>query len=260
MNKFSKLPKKLKLSLLALTFFAGLFLANLLLIDSKPTRACGGECEEPEKVSICHCERPRLGQPFQCQTLSIAYPSALRHIKQHNNDSWGACKQPTPTEPEPTSTPVDPTPTDIPGGNGANGGGGPPGAPSCNVTTPGAPRLLSAAYVSHNQVKLIWQKVAGATHYTISYGPTSGNYPWGVPNTGDTNEFVVGDVTSTCFIVRAVNDCAPSTPSNEVCTGQVQGQVLGLSSTSGGSNYAYIIVGIATILFGTKLIRKDNFI
>jgi len=252
MNKYNSLPKKVKLSLLALISLAVVFFASFLLIESKPTRACDGECEE---LTICHCES--LGQ---CETLKLGFPAASLHIRRHNNDYWGECKQqPTPTEPTPTQ--ADPTPTNTPPGNGGpGGGGGPAGAPSCGAATPNAPYLVSASSIGGNKVRLNWQKVANASHYTISYGPNSGNYPWGVPNTGDTDNYEVGAISSGCFVLRAVNDCAPSTPSNEVCTGQVQGQVLGLSSTSGESNYAYIIIGLASVLVGSKLIRKENFI
>ena len=371
MKKLEKLPRKVKLSLLALTSLAVVFLAGILLIDTKPTRACGGDCGDFEKVTICHANPPDTAENGWNKITPASIGALMGHVRNDDADvippfgqfpgkNWTGggqaiwnndCKElelsPTPTPEhgffitinrpglecgtnyvkfhgdtkrtsemyikfiingsypevfygadswytgELTLKPgdytirvelwlrgrvdtlvdsqdgkftieecrTDPTPTDVPGSGGpSGGGGGPAGAPSCNVTTPGAPRLLSATYVSHNSVRLVWQKVAGATHYSISYGPTSGNYPWGVPNTGDTNEFVVGDLTSTCFIVRAVNDCAPSDPSNEVCTGQVAGQVLGLSATSGDSNYAYIIIGFASILFGTKLIRRENFI
>ena len=264
MNKINSLPKKVKLSLLALTSLAVVFLASLLLIDGKPARACDDDCVE-EKLTICHCESPSGDNSFQCQTLTLGFPAAMTHIRRHNNDYWGACEQqptsPTPTPTQPTITPTDPTPTDTPSSNGGpGGGGGPAGAPSCGAATPNAPYLVSATAIGGNKVNLNWQKVAGASHYTISYGPNSGNYPWGVPNTGNTGEYEIGSISSGCFVVRAVNDCAPSLPSNEVCTGQVQGQVLGLSSTSGESNYTYIIIGFASVLFGTKLIRKENFI
>jgi hypothetical protein len=261
MSKLNSLPKKVKLSLLATASLAALFLASFLLADTKPTRAgCDRDCGD-EKLTICHCEG------LQCQTIRVSYSDAAWHIRNHHNDHWGACREePTPTDPtptptKPTSTPADPTPTDTPGGGGpSGGGGGPAGAPTCGATVPSAPYLVSATAIGGNKVRLNWQKVANATHYTISYGSSSGNYPWGVPNTGDTDEYEVGSISSGCFVVRAVNDCAPSDPSNEVCTGQVQGQVLGLSSTSGGSNYAYVIIGLASLVFGTKLIRKENFI
>jgi len=114
--------------------------------------------------------------------------------------------------------------------------------------------LKSATSIGGNQVKIVWEKVERATHYTVSYGPSSGNYPWGVPDTGDTDNFTIGGLSSGCFVVRAVNDCAPSDPSNEVCTSEMVGQVLGLSTTSSGVavNPFSFFAGLSLLFLGTK--------
>jgi len=80
--------------------------------------------------------------------------------------------------------------------------------------------------------------VEPVTHYSISYGLISRNYIYGVPNTGKVTFFTVGSLRSGvnyCFAVRAINDCAPSELSNEICTGAVLGvatggKVLGVST------------------------------
>lgn len=145
---------------------------------------------------------------------------------------------PTPTSEEPTSTPTptlpsqpSPTPTSSPAGGeggvgGQPGGGGPP---SCGAQIPPVPHLKSVTKIKSDEAELIWDPVEPVTHYSLSYGPSSGNYLYGVPNTGKVTSFRVGALGSGnyCFIVRAVNDCAPSGPSNEICTGGVVPQVLG---------------------------------
>jgi hypothetical protein len=145
---------------------------------------------------------------------------------------------PTPPLEEPTSTPTptlpgepSPTPTSPPA-EGEGGVGGPPGGggpPSCGAQIPAAPYLRSVTKTKSDEAELIWDPVEPVTHYSLSYGPSSGNYLYGVPNTGKTTSFRVGALGSGnyCFIVRAVNDCAPSGPSNELCTGGVAPQVLG---------------------------------
>ena len=82
-------------------------------------------------------------------------------------------------------------------------------------------------------MELVWTAVDLATHYSIVYGPSSGNYIYGVDNTGNTTSFTVGGLdpaSDYCFAVRAVHDCAPSELSNEICTGEVLGQVLGATT------------------------------
>lgn len=139
------------------------------------------------------------------------------------------CPSPTPT-PSPA---VEPTPTPPPGGGGNGssvGGPGGGGPPVCGAQVPAAPYLRSVNTLGGGEVELFWDPVEPTTHYNISYGPSSGNYLYGVNNTGKVTSFKVGGLGSGnyCFVVRAVNDCAPSEASNEVCT--APGQVLGVST------------------------------
>jgi len=135
---------------------------------------------------------------------------------------------PTPT-PQPGG---EPTPTLPPTGGGPSDGGGGVGGgtPHCGAQTPAAPHLWRASVLGGGEVELSWDPIEPSTHYNISYGPTSGSYLYGVDNTGKVTSFKVGGLGSGnyCFVVRAVNDCAPSEPSNEVCT--APGQVLGVST------------------------------
>ena len=161
---------------------------------------------------------------------------------------------------EPTSTP---TPTPEPS-NGDDGGDGSPGeAPVCGAAVPGAPTLLSVT--PSTSVDLVWTAVSSATHYTIVYGPGSGNYIHGVPNTGNVTSFNVGGVgtgAGYCFAVRAVNDCAPGDLSNEICVGGVlgaaTGQVLGattLAETGSSTDelfQIFFIIGCGCLSLGLR--------
>ncbi len=134
---------------------------------------------------------------------------------------------PTPTNVA-TNTPS-PTPTQSASGgnnnnqntNSSTGGTSSSPAPVCSKDKPNAPKGLSLTWANTNVVKISWTKVPKATHYTISYGVKSGEYIYGVPNTGDTNNYLVESLVKNgkyFFVVQAVNDCAPSDRSSEVST------------------------------------------
>jgi len=172
---------------------------------------------------------------------------------------------PTPTEISPTLTPMQPTfiPTTQPTPTAPPAVGGPQeevpsaGGPSgCGAQTPPAPHLKSVTTIKVGEVELIWDPVEPVTHYTISYGPSAGNYLYGVPNTGKVTSFRIGALGggNYCFVVRAVNDCAPSSPSNELCTGGISEKVLGvkvLGATGGKDNLAWQILFIMGVVCGT---------
>lgn len=91
--------------------------------------------------------------------------------------------------------------------------------PKCTVTTPNAPKLLSVVPLTQTSVMLEWTKIDQATHYAVSFGTQSSSYTFGVPNTGNTTSFVIGQLspnTNYFFVLQAINDCAPSKLSNEV--------------------------------------------
>ncbi|MBL7159338.1 fibronectin type III domain-containing protein [Candidatus Microgenomates bacterium] len=172
---------------------------------------------------------------------------------------------PTPTFPseEPTSTPTPsptatlgsgPTATPGPAADGPVGGG-------CDAGVPIAPKLISAIKVG-SEASLLWNPVLPVTHYAIAYGTVSGSYQYGVSNTGNVTAYKVGELNSAsdyCFVVAAVNDCASSPYSNEVCTGVAigEGKVLGLAVTSGEEwiELAFSLIGLACILNGLRLVR-----
>ena len=137
---------------------------------------------------------------------------------------------PTPTSEVPTLTPT-PTPTSAPGdsGGGGNGIGGPPGPPVCNDQAPPSPYLRDLKMLGGGKVELLWDPVDPVTHYNISYGPSLGDYTYGVDNTGKVTSFIIGGLGggNYCFVVRGVNNCMPGGASNEKCT---SGAVLGASS------------------------------
>lgn len=173
------------------------------------------------------------------------------------------CVTPTPT-PTPT-TPVEPTstPTSPPGAPPPSVGGppGPGGPPHCGAQTPAAPHLWRASVLGGGEVELSWDPVEPTTHYNISYGPSSGNYLYGVSNTGKVTSFVVGGLGTGnyCFALRAVNDCAPSGLSNEICTGKA-GQVLGVSTlayTGKAAEFLYwflVIISAVCVGLGIRFI------
>lgn len=173
---------------------------------------------------------------------------------------------PTPTlvpSPQPTPT-FTPTPTSPPSeGKGTSGGAG----YHCGVAVPPAPTLLKVSR-RESEVDLEWTEVEPVTHYSISYGLSSRNYIYGVPNTGKVTSFTVGSLqngVNYCFAVRAVNDCAPSELSNEICTGVVLGaatggKVLGVSTlgTTGTFNeqagQILFIIGCLCFSLGLRLL------
>lgn len=234
---------KTKTIIFFLSFFLGL---SFFYSKVRANYNIGGVCLPP----ICI---PTISLPeIPCFTCPIKCPTPTQQ------------PEPTPTgfvSGEPTATP----PLSVGGdGGGGSQGGGPPGLPHCGSQTPVKPYLRSLTKIKYGEVELFWDPVELATHYTISYGLSSGNYLYGVPNTGKVNSFKIGDLGSGnyCFVVRAVNDCAPSEPSNELCLG---GQILGakvLGATSGFSFQLWEglviiavvcgVVGVKSFLFGQK--------
>lgn len=205
--------------------------------------------------------------------------------------SCPCCPTPTPTEVEPTPTEVEPTPTEVEptptsevptpaptskpssgdSGGGGNGIGGPPGPSVCGDQAPPSPYLRELKILGGGKVELLWDPVDPTTHYNINYGPSLGNYTFGVDNTGKVTSFIIGGLGggNYCFVVRGVNNCMPGGASNEKCTsGAVLGtsnqKILGASvlGATGGfdDNIFYIFFTLGTIcssigirlLFGSK--------
>lgn len=151
--------------------------------------------------------------------------------------------EPTPTVPcNPTPTILEPSPTTVPlptatlpsqeegGIGGSSDGGGTASAPVCTDAVPPRVYLRDLKLLGNGKVSLLWDSVDLATHYSISYGASSGKYLYGVVNTGRTNSFTVGELGagSYCFVVKGVNNCMPGEFSNELCISQA-GKVLGAS-------------------------------
>jgi hypothetical protein len=102
-------------------------------------------------------------------------------------------------EAEPTATPT-PTPSDCKA----------PIEPTSLTGKPGP---------DAGQVTLTWTKILNADYYTISYGLSSKNYIYGVPNTGNTDNFTISRLTPAktyYFAITAVNECGSSGHSNQV--------------------------------------------
>lgn len=133
----------------------------------------------------------------------------------------------------PTET-MTPTPTDEP----SRGGNGDPGAPVCNDAVPPTPSIISAVKLDFDTAKITWTKVTPANDYAILYGQKSGDYPYAVFSTGNTDNFDINGVTDGCFVIKAINGCMPGGLSSEVCTG-TGGQVLGASTLGSTGGFAY---------------------
>jgi hypothetical protein len=182
--------------------------------------------------------------------------------------------------PSPTAT-LTPTPTSPPTNNSndnhhsTDNSSSP--APICNSGTPTTPTIQSAVRNTVTTVQLTWTAVSPVNHYTIAYGTSPGQHSYGVPNTGNTTSFTIGGLdpnSAYYFVIRAVNDCAPSEASNEVSSGVVnggqilgaaigpQGNVLGTSTTelaATGSTWQRIaavtisvLLGLITVFVGLK--------
>ncbi len=200
---------------------------------------------------------------------------ASNSYTENANACWCSPKPSSSTSPSPTSEPtaeptseptseptVEPTsePTGEPSASPAptpassepaRGGTSPAGPPVCTDPAPNAPYLISATRTGVESIEIVWQKVENANDYAIFYGPNPGEHVYGVPSTGDTDRFTVNGLTSGCFVVRAVNGCAVSAPSNEVCTGGTAGAVLGastLADTGAGEDYYNVLFIIGALV------------
>ncbi len=179
--------------------------------------------------SVCplptFCPRPC---PTSCPSPSPSLPPCPSPCP---SPSPSVCPSPSPSpspEPSPSALPS-PSPSAPP--IGGNGGDGSPPEWTCGAPKPPTPTLLSIT--RSTSVDLAWTAVEPVSHYSISYGSSPGNYQYGVDNTGNVTNYNVGGLdpgTNYCFIVRAVNDCAPSDASNEICMGEPGGQVLGATT------------------------------
>jgi len=90
----------------------------------------------------------------------------------------------------------------------------------CSKTPPAVPANLTAVSgPGRGEATLKWDKVNGATHYTVTYGTESANYQYGSPNIGDTNRFTVRGLVpgqDYYFVLTAVNVCASSGYTSQV--------------------------------------------
>ena len=146
------------------------------------------------------------------------------------------------------------------GGSTTSTGSGQPGAgpaPVCDSAKPGTPVLLSVTR-SGSTALLVWTDASQATHYTIAYGTTPGDYPYGVPNTGNVTSFTVGLLdpdTTYYFAVKAVNNCMPG---DFATLGRVGGgQVLGLAAT-GNSVMIYTLITLGVLLLTLSWLKSRN--
>ncbi|HEX6977599.1 MAG TPA: fibronectin type III domain-containing protein [Patescibacteria group bacterium] len=161
---------------------------------------------------------------FKVGSSSIASP---KPIPNDSSPTPIPCVPDVEGTPCPTSTPA-PTPTSEPTNPPAPG---PQGPKVCDSKQPPAPLLLSVTRTSATTALLKWAPVIPSTYYVISYGTDPNNLQFGVPNTGNTDNFTVGALNPNLnyyFRLMAVNECMPSDPSAILGTG---GGVLGASTS-----------------------------
>lgn len=266
--------RKLNIFLLVtLLFVSSIYLKNVVIPKlEKPVLASEENCD---------CD----GKPLPTITFPTWFPKCPTKTPTPGNPT------PTPIKTTPTPTPTigegfTPTPT-IPGevtptpttgggqggsvgGGDSGGGGGGQGGGGCGNAKPGNAILRTALPAGTGKVKLSWIKANGADHYSLVYGLSSGNYIYGAPDTGETDNFTVSDLDpgkAYCFAIRPANGCMPGDLSNEICTGAgpqgglvlgaSTGEVLGLSAT-GGSKAEIIktltsIAGFSLLILGFTL-------
>ncbi len=199
-------------------------------------------CPRPPHCPSCppHCHTPTPTPtltPTCTPTLTPTLTPTEEPPTPTPTPTYTPTLTPTPTLPEeqPTLTPTPiltptPVPTSPPKEETSPVVGGPGETYHCDASVSPAPVLLSVNRLSGTEVILNWTTVSPVTHYSISYGLSSGNYIYGVSNTGNVTSFTVISLqpgVDYCFAVRAVNDCAPSELSNEICTGKVLGVTVG---------------------------------
>ncbi len=219
-----------------------LFLPALGILPGKVLGAescCEHSCSCPTPTPICPSSQPT--------------PTTVKPTPTIIEPSPTSEPQPTPTgEIQPTFTL---TPTPVPSGSGDGGGiggpgdGGPASPPVCTDAVPPKPYLRDLKLLGKGKVSLLWDFVDPATHYSISYGPSSGKYLYGVDNTGKTNSFIIGELGTGnyCFVVKGVNNCMPGEFSNERCTGQA-GKVLGAAVLGATGSFDSNLFNIAFIM------------
>ena len=170
-------------------------------------------------------------------TPSPTLPPITPSVSPTNTPALSPSPSPIPAL-KPTSTPVPASSGEVGGVSTSSGGGG-PAYPCTPPEAPKIPTLLSAVSVSSNEIKLTWTKEDRADHYAIAYGTSSGNYLFGNPNVGNTDSYIVGNLTSGqtyYFVVSAAigGDCpVASGYSNELSAkAGVGGKVAGAKAVS----------------------------
>jgi LPXTG-site transpeptidase (sortase) family protein len=208
----------------------------------------------PSNKPSCNPTKPPQPTPTdQSPTVSPSVPTPT---------PTNAPPAPTPTEVPQVTPSLIPTPTAVPaitstpdtGNNGSNNGN--PGVPVCTDAKPGTPTNLRLTIVSASSVRLAWDHSSGPhTSYLVAYGPSSGKYPYGNPDIGNDNSYVVSSLnpgTNYCFYVQAQNGCMPGERSNEVCLQSISSARL--SSVLGSfDNFNPLIEGIKKSFGGEVL-------
>ena len=146
----------------------------------------------------CQSSGKAGSKPAACTQLKFT----LAEATLTPTPSEGVTQTPTPSQPPLGGTSPTPTFSQT-------------GPPECVATKPDAPTITSVVK-DGTKATITWTKVAGTTHYTLSYGTQQGKYDFGVPNTGNVTTYTVQNLNASStyyFVVYAVNDCMPSNAS-----------------------------------------------
>jgi len=143
--------------------------------------------------------------------LELETTSNLLDCNSLPQGSYSITEEQKPTETPPTAPPSSPTSAPEPTQS--------PETPSCSDPSPETPTNLRAVSGPNiGEVKLTWTEVNEADYYNLVFGSRPGDYQYGAPNIGNTDQYIVKQLAPGqlyYFAIAAVNGCASSGFSSE---------------------------------------------
>jgi len=145
---------------------------------------------------------------FSCSSSYILELDTTNNLLDCNSLAQGSYLI---SEPETPTTEPAPEPTSEPSQT--------PKPPSCSDPSPATPTNLKAVSGPNiGEIKLTWTNSNQTDYYNLVFGPGPRNYQYGAPNIGNTNQYIVKQLTPGnlyYFAVTAVKGCASSGLSTE---------------------------------------------
>lgn len=241
--------------------------------NSENSQGSNANVPGPDFINICH-QTNSENNPWQAIRIDTSawpqheehgdyrpYEGPMKdngHPDNFNNwaDDWCADNS---GDPEPTPTPeqnAEPTPTPTPETNNSSEENDDSDENSeCSAQAPTSAPELTIEEIRTNSVVLKWTAVEPVTNYTIRYGHESGNYIFGVSDTGNVTTYEVNllnEEQTYYFQVAGVNHCAQGPWSNEVS--KRSRLVLGASTSTSGYVLGAIHLPVAAGFAGMDLI------